>query len=301
MSVRLALSTAWAGGDLNRVLEILPHVDSLEIGSKGDRDFFTDLDVLIRDERIPVTSIHAVAHPGKQVGEAYYAPQLASIDEQVRMRELEEISATAEWALDIGTQALVIHTGRIEDDELRSMCLEFRDGVWNGKDEQYRQELFQEIIHRRAGQSRPYLESIMDGLDLLCSRFPDLSFFIETRVHYYEIPLPDELETIFNALPYPNLGYWNDIGHTQMLDILGFVPMRTWQERFSARCGGTHIHDMDAELLDHYPPGEGVLDIHNILEQFDADVLLTLEINARHDYESVIRGIRYLRADRICV
>jgi sugar phosphate isomerase/epimerase len=235
------------------------------------------------------------------VGEAYYAPLLASLDEQARLREIEEISTTAEWAIDIGTRALVIHTGKIEDDELRSMCLEFKDGVRDGMGKKYRHDLFEEIVRRREREGLPYLESIIDSLDLLCSRFPDLNFFIETRVHYYEIPLPDELEKILKTLPYPNLGYWNDIGHTHMLDILGYVPMQTWQDRFSARCGGTHIHDMDAELLDHYPPGEGVLDIHGILEQFDSDVLLTLEINARHDYESVIRGIRHLRADRICV
>lgn len=297
--MKLAFSTSWAGGDIDRVLAILPHVDSLEIGSKGDRDFFTDLDSLIRDEDIPVTSVHAVAHPGKEVGEAYYAPRLASLDEQVRLEEVEEISTTAEWALAAGAGALVIHTGRVEDEELKSMCLTYRDAV--RAEGAYRGELFEETVSRRAWQSRPYLESIIDSVALICPRFPELNFFIETRLHYYEIPLPDELDAIFTALPFPNLGYWHDIGHTCMLDALGYVPMHTWQECFSDRCGGVHIHDMDSGLLDHYPPGEGVLDIHTILEQFGSEALMTLEINARNSLESVIRGIHYLRADRICV
>ncbi len=297
--MKLAFSTSWAGGDIDRVLAILPYVDSLEIGSNGDRAFFTELNSLIHDESIPVTSIHAVAHPCKEVGEAYYAPHLASLDEQVRQKEIREIYNTAEWALAAGAGAIVIHTGMVEDEELKSLCLTHRDAVRDRGE--HSGELFESIVGMRASTSRPYLESIIDSLSLICPRFPELNFFIETRVNYYEIPLPDELDTIFNTLPYPNLGYWHDIGHTYMLDILGYVPMQTWQERFSDRCGGAHIHDMDAGLTDHFPPGEGMLDIHCILEQFRPDALITLEIHARNDLRSVIRGIHHLRADKICV
>jgi sugar phosphate isomerase/epimerase len=163
------------------------------------------------------------------------------------------------------------------------------------------EEQFQWIVGRRKSMSGPYLDSILGGLDKLCPQFPELDFYIETRVHYYEIPLPEELDIIFDSLTCPNLGYWHDIGHTQMLDILGFVPRESWQNRFASRCGGAHIHDMDNGFIDHYPPGEGTLDIHRILDQFDSRVALTLEINARNDFQSVLRGIRYLRTDRICV
>jgi len=297
--MKLAFSTSWAEGDIDRVIAILPYVDSLEIGSKGDSVFFTELSSLIHDEGIPVTSMHAVAHPNKEMGEAYYAPRLASLDEQVRLKEIREIYNTAEWALETGAGAIVIHTGRVEDDELKSMCLAHRDAVRDRG--VHNDELFESIVKRRASLSRPYLDSIIDGLSLICPRFPELNFFIETRVHYYEIPLPDELDVIFTTLSYPNLGYWHDIGHTYMLDIFGYVPMNTWQERFSEHCGGAHVHDMDAGLVDHFPPGEGILDIHCILEQFSPDALITLEINSRNDLESVIRGIHHLRADRICV
>jgi len=77
--------------------------------------------------------------------------------------------------------------------------------------------------------------------------------------------------------------------------------MHEWQRRFYKRCGGVHVHDVDHNLVDHYPPGEGVLDMHGLLEQFSSEVLLTLEINARNDFDSVVRGIRHLRADRIAV
>jgi sugar phosphate isomerase/epimerase len=297
--MKLAFSTSWAGGDIQRVVAILPYVDSIEIGSKGDRAFFTELDSLIHDEHIPVTSIHAVAHPDRDGGGTYYAPRLASLDEQIRQEEIREIYNTAEWAISMGCEAIVIHTGWVEDDELKSLCLAHRDAVRDRGEHNAR--LFESIRERRTVLYRPYLDSIIDSLSLICPRFPELNFFIETRVHYYEIPLPDELEIILSTLTYPNLGYWHDIGHTYMQDRLGYVPMQTWQDRFADRCGGAHIHDINEGLTDHLPPGEGILDIHCILDQFGPDDMLTLEINARNDLESVIRGIHHLRADRICV
>ena len=144
--MKLAFSTSWAGGDIDRVKAILPYVDSLEIGSKGDRAFFEELNALIRDEGIPVTSIHAVAHPNKEMGEAYYAPRLASHDGQVRMKEIKEISNTAEWALDTGAGAIVIHTGWVEDEALKSLCLTHRDAVRDRGE--HSAELFESILER---------------------------------------------------------------------------------------------------------------------------------------------------------
>ncbi len=143
---------------------------------------------------------------------------------------------------------------------------------------------------------REHFEPVLAGLDELCCRFPEIQFFIETRIHYYEIPLPDELEEIFRRLPHKNLGYWHDIGHTYVQDRLGFVPMNIWQKRFGRRCGGVHIHDVDTDLTDHWPPGEGVLDLQSILKQFDPQrSQYTLEINARSDFRSVLNGVRNIR------
>jgi sugar phosphate isomerase/epimerase len=299
--MELAFSTAWADGDMKRIHAVRPHIDSLEIGSKGDGSFFRELQAYIRDESVPVTSVHAVAYPGKAVHEAYYAPRLASLEKKNRTCEIDELSKTAEWALHIGARALVLHTGRVEDEELKNAYREYKRVVREGallKDLSGRRE---ELVRRRRELSGPHVESIIEGLTILCARFHEIHFYIETRVHFYEIPIPDELELIFREVPQPNLGYWHDMGHTYTLDALGFVPMYEWQHRFYQRCGGAHVHDVDHNLVDHYPPGEGMLDMHGLLEQFSSEVLLTLEINARNDYESVVRGIRHLRADRITV
>ncbi len=294
--MKLAFSTSWADGKIDRIRDILPYIDALEIGSKGTGDFFRALEKIIGEEGMPVTSMHAVCYPDKEIHETYYLPEFASLDRTRRLLEIELLAQTARWALQIGNRAVIIHTGRVEDETLRTDFLSYKRRFINGESPLNLEEQFHELRRKRKLLGSKYLDSVMDVLGVLCQRFPEVHFLIETRIHYYEIPLPDELEIILNTLPYSNLGYWHDIGHTYLLDALGFVSMDSWQNRFSGRCGGVHVHDIDESLLDHYPPGEGTLDLPSILEQFSSLSVLTLEINSRNSLESVIKGVRHLRS-----
>ncbi len=295
--MKLSFSTVWADGDINRILHLLPSIDGLEIGSRGHRDFFLELEGLVREGKKRVTSIHAVACPGKERNEADYNPAFASLDGQKRRIEIEKISATAGWALKLGTRCVVIHAGEVEDKRLKEIFTAYRQNVLRGEQSEEREALFHEIITRRERLSGEYLEAAIEGLSELCRRFPGVTFCIETRAHFHEIPTQQELEIIFRRLPFPNLAYWHDIGHTYMLDRLGFMPMERWQRLFHDRCAGVHVHDADNNLNDHYPPGEGVLELASILPSFDSGCYITLEINPRHGPESVQRGIDFLNGD----
>jgi sugar phosphate isomerase/epimerase len=233
--------------------------------------------------------------------DTYYLPHFASLDRKRRLLEIEAIAHTARWAIQLGNRALIIHTGRVEDESLKEDFLSFKRKCLNRENPFELEEQLHELRRKRKLLGSPYLNSVIDVLGELCPRFPEVNFLIETRVHYYEIPLPDELEIILNTLSYSNLGYWHDIGHTYLLDALGFVSMDSWQRRFSGRCGGVHIHDIDESLLDHYPPGEGMLDLSSILEQFSSLSVLTLEINSRNSLQSVIKGVQHLRRLAISV
>jgi len=299
--MNLSFSTSWCDGRIERLYEIFPHVDAVEAGSKGSADFFEEVERLAAQKRLRVASIHAVTGPSKQEHSAYYAPDFASTDEHVRKSELDRISISVDWALKIGARAVVIHTGRVEDDGLKTTYLSYKKDMVNGCIDG-KNEVFDEIVRKRKKLSRWHIEPVLSGLDELCSRFPRIQFFIETRVHYYEIPLPYELEEIFKRLPYKNLGYWHDIGHTYVQDRLGFIPMETWQRMFGRKCGGIHIHDVSDDLTDHRPPGEGVLDLHGILKQFDPQhSQYTLEINAQSEFESVTKGLQDLRGEALAV
>ncbi len=297
--MNFSISTAWMDGDISRLYTLLPYIDFIEIGSKGNREFFELVAELVHEKRIQVTSIHAIAGPHKKEKDASYAPNFASFEETLRQKDIEDVRLTAEWALKLGVKPVVLHIGKIDDEKLRNDYLLYRDLVTTDGFTPKLESMRKELISRREMLSKKYLDIVIKELDKLCRSFQDVTFCLETRMHYYEIPLPAEAQYIFNKLPYPNLGYWHDIGHTYNLDRLRLVPMHEWQTCFAKRCIGLHIHDVGHDLQDHYPPGHGSLNLQGILEQFGKKVLFTLEINSRHTENEVIRGIKYLKRDII--
>jgi sugar phosphate isomerase/epimerase len=273
--------------------EVLPSLDSLEVGSRGCGAFIRALEGMVRSEGVPVTSVHAVAYPGKEEHENDYAPGFASLDPAVRRAEVDRISRSIEWGASLGARSVVVHAGRVDGRDLDDLERAYKEGIRRGREDP---GLFRRILETRYERAPAHLEAAVEGLELLCARFPEVDVCPETRMHYYEIPTLEELEALFQRLPHPNLGYWHDIGHTVNQDALGFIPLHQWQARMGDRCRGVHIHDVDERLHDHYPPGMGRLDLGSILEQFDPRrVLMTLEVRPTHTEGELQEGIAHLR------
>jgi sugar phosphate isomerase/epimerase len=292
--MKISFSTSWVDGDIARLLSVLPYVDLIEVGSKGDGSFFECVEELAMSGELRVGSIHATAGPHKKQKETSYTPHLASDDPVLQKQDIEDILLTAEWAMKLGASNIVLHIGKIEDQKLRELFLLYKSlaveqGGIDGLD-----DLRNDIVKRRAGH-KDHLDMVVPVLERLCKRYSEINFCFETRLHYYEIPTPDEADNIFKKVRLPNLGYWHDIGHTWTLNRLGFVPMQEWQARFGDRCRGVHVHDSWEDLTDHIPPGLGSMDMKNILRQFGNGTVYTLETNHRHTEEEVLAGISNLR------
>jgi sugar phosphate isomerase/epimerase len=293
--MKLAFSTVWANGDITKLYDILPLIDSLEIGTIGDSDYFTSIEDFVIKENFPVTSIHAAAGPFKQEKEAYYTPYFASLDKDVREKDIQLIALTARWARKLGVKLVIIHAGKIGDDSLKTIYLDLKKQFIQEGESNELEKMRREMIEIRNKLSKNHLKNTTSGLKKLCSSFPDITFCFETRLHFHEIPLPDEASYIFEKVCQSNLAYWHDVGHTYIMDKLGFGRMEEWQNRFYGKCAGLHLHDVSQGLDDHYPPGYGVLDIPSILKGFSSKTLPTLEINKRHPADIVIKGIEYIK------
>ena len=293
--MKISFSTSWVNNDISRLDEVLPYIDALEVGTIGDEAFYTYLENLAARKSKPVTSIHAIAGTHKKEKDPDHSPHFTSPDRSLRESDLEKLFSTARWAKKLGAKAVVLHAGRIEDKTLRENFLIYKERLIQEGESDDLQEIKREIIETRKKLSRGYLEATLSGLRKLCTSFPEITFCIETRLHFYEIPLPEEAYYIFEKLCLPNLGYWHDLGHTFILSKLGFVPMEEWQNRFYNRCVGLHIHDVDRNLEDHYPPGFGMLDFPEILNKFSRQSLFTIEINRKHSIDTVLKGLEYIR------
>jgi hypothetical protein len=111
LGMHLSFSTSWCDGRIDRLYRILPYIDALEAGSKGSADFFAEVERLAVRKKVRIASIHAVSGLSKEEYPANYAPDFASTDEAIRQNEVERIAASAEWAMKVGADAVVLHTG----------------------------------------------------------------------------------------------------------------------------------------------------------------------------------------------
>ncbi|UCB45072.1 MAG: sugar phosphate isomerase/epimerase [Spirochaetota bacterium] len=295
-----SFSTSWTDNSIERLHSVLPFIDAIEASSRGDSSYFMQIQEMALDGRLRASSVHAVAGPHKTETDVSYTRHFASFDTPLQEKDIEDVLLTAEWSLTLGSKAVVIHAGRIADEKLRNLYLLYKNKVIHHGLTPELEDMRSELITMRA-RYRDHIDPVTHALERLLKAFPDVLFCFETRLHYYEIPLPDEADELFKRLPYPNLGYWHDIGHTYTLDRLGLVPMTEWQQRFKERCIGVHIHDIDHLLNDHYPPGFGSLDLKPVLRQFHSDTLFTLEINRRHTEDEVIQGIESLKSDLVLI
>jgi sugar phosphate isomerase/epimerase len=293
--MKLAFSTVWTNGNLEKLYKILPLIDSLEIGTIGDSDYFGSIEELVIKEKMPVTSIHAAAGPFKHEKEAYYTPYFASLDKDKREYDLRLLDLTARWARKLGVKLIILHAGKIGDDALKQTYLALKEQFIQNGDSQELEKMRREMSETRKKLTRDHIENTVSGLQKLCNSFPDITFCFETRLHFHEIPLPDEASYLFKTINLPNLAYWHDIGHTYIMDKLGFGRMEEWQNRFYKKCAGLHLHDVGHKLDDHLPPGYGILDIPSMLAKFSNKTLVTLEINKKHSAENVIKGIEYIK------
>ncbi|MBN2324710.1 MAG: hypothetical protein JXQ30_13335 [Spirochaetes bacterium] len=114
----ISFSTSWANGDISRLRGILPYVDSIEVGSRGDADFFGRIEECAMDNTLAVRSVHACAGPHKRQHDPSYTPNFASRDSERREKDMDDVCRTAEWAEKIGARIIVLHIGAVADETL---------------------------------------------------------------------------------------------------------------------------------------------------------------------------------------
>jgi sugar phosphate isomerase/epimerase len=115
----ISFSTSWADGDISNLLGILPHIDSVEVGSRGSAEFFERIEGLALDNALTVRSVHASAGPHKRMHDPSYTKYFASCDSEKREKNIDDVLRTAEWAEKIGAENIVLHAGTVADETVR--------------------------------------------------------------------------------------------------------------------------------------------------------------------------------------
>jgi sugar phosphate isomerase/epimerase len=296
-----SLSTMWAiqtVPTLNDFVEFARRTGfaRIELNHKVTSAMLDGVDLLHR-----VSSVHEPCPADISADELKKRDWLvSSINEDCRREGVQAIQRSIDLASQLHASTIVVHVGHVSLDTVLEKKL--RALIADGKrdSEEYRR-IRQQMIEVRAEAVEPHLESVKKSIrELLAyAKNKKVKLGIENRYHYMEIPSPDEMEVLLSLADSDRLGMIYDVGHAQVLDILGFYPHEEWLKRFGPRILGTHLHDV-LGTTDHYAPGLGSVDFSMVAKYLPENAFRTCEFQTFNTPEQVRAGLQVL-VERGCV
>jgi sugar phosphate isomerase/epimerase len=225
---------------------------------------------------------------------------ISSTDETCRREGVKAIQHSIHLAQELNASAVVIHAGSAMADSQPEAQL--RALIKNGqRNSEGYQAIFRQMEVTRREQAAPRLAAVKRSLlELLETAVPaGIRLGLENRYHYFEFPLPDELEMLLALAGPQHLGLIYDVGHAAALDRMGFVPHLEWLERFAPRIVGTHLHDVIG-TTDHYAAGLGEVDFAAVAAHLPAEAFRTCEFQHTNTPQQVRAGLQVL-AEQGCI
>ena len=301
----LALSTMWAvqprfrhdlGGFMERAAEL--GYEAIEINHSMDA---AQIGAILGHRTLPVTGVHAPAPLERDRKHGWNRGlNLAASDEEEREAAVRYTCRSIECAAEAGARAVVVHLGAVgsrginADRRLREMYprRELAPEAW--------ERTIVEALRERVQRAAPHLAQARRSLSELVEHAEPrgIAIGLECRLHFHEIPLPDEAADLLAPYPPQVAGYWHDVGHAEVLHRLGLVERGSWFDALGERVLGSHLHDVDG-LKDHRAPGNSDVDFGWLAERLPPTAARTLEIDQREPDEDVRGAVDYLRESGI--
>ena len=297
----LALSTMWAQqerfrGGFTHFAEIARDAGfgAIEVSHSTDE---AGLRECLSSGVLPVVSLHApTPYTTTSRGRGNSSLNLAGLDQQERREAVAATLRTLDFAADAGVRAIVVHLGTIDSpavhDGLRRLRELFESGSIDGEDAR---RVRAAAAAARAEAAPAHLEAARRSLDKLVAyaRPRGVAVGLETRLHYQEIPAPDEAVSLLSEHAPDEAGYWHDTGHAEVWDRLGLVPHARWFDRLRERLIGCHLHDVRG-IVDHRAPGNGTLDWALVAAGIPPHAARTCEIDQREPEGLLAGSVRFL-------
>ncbi len=299
----LGISTSWnASGVLGgkRIIEEMMALGfrRVEVDYRVREEAVDGIEEAVRNGAISVTSIHNFSPLGRDEKPSSCGGDklsLASLDEGERREAVGLTLKSIELAHRLGARALVLHTGEVEGIG-RSYFRELAEIVKaKGVKAEAARRLRDAIIEARMRTKAGYLEAVVGSLkDLLPSAIDaKVKLCIENRYFYHQIPIFEDVLFLLKAVDSDFVGYWHDIGHGHVLEVLGFVQHLEWFEMLRPYVIGLHIHDA-IFTDDHLAPGKGEIDLGGILAKAPDSAIKVLELSSKVTSEEIRQGLAFL-------
>lgn len=261
----------------------------VEIRAKGPVPDRQEGGQAIRDGRMRCRSVHAPLMPGPW-HDGDPTRDFASTDEAQRLRAVQAVLTAVPAAAAAGAEIIVLHAGEVAMDRAAEHQEEWLAQVVAGRD--VGAAVAAALAERRELRDA-HLEAAARSLFDLNRASPDVTFAIEGRLSFHEIPDLEEVELLLSDAGGRRVAYWHDTGHAQIIGKLGVTDPGAWLSMFGNRTAGVHLHDV-LGTLDHLPPGGGEVDWVAVAQGLGVGMVRVLEIHRRHAPGELLRGADHL-------
>jgi sugar phosphate isomerase/epimerase len=295
----LSLSTSWNSARHKSGSGIIAEIralgfESVELNFRLTRPVVEEIAELAGSGVVKVSSLHNMCPlpdgiPPAEASPDYYS--LSSPDAAERRLAVSAAKVTVDYAAKLGAEAVVLHTGRIpvKDHTRRLASLIGDEGRFSALRDRMRAE--------RDAHKGGCLESVIMSLSELVpyAEGSGVRLGVENRYYYSEIPVMEEMESLFGRFKKGLLYYWHDVGHAEVFERLGLIRHKDLLERFSDRLIGVHLHDIIGPVTDHAAPGQGTFDFSIVKPYLKSGTIKVLEVHEPATSEDIIKGVACLK------
>ncbi len=255
----------------------------------------------LQANEIKVSSLHNFCP--LPLGVMHAAPNiylLSSPDERERERAIKQTLKTIEFAVQCKAKAIVMHLGRVPIKPWFAPSYTDKLVALVRKEKQmlpgYERLRFRAMTVREKNKG-PHWKQTLKSLDKLVEpvKQAGVKLGIENRLLLEEIPNEAEFAELFKRYDPSVLGYWHDVGHAHVRELLGVSTQEQQLELAGDRLLGCHIHDVGFIDEDHRPPSFGEVMFERLKPFIKPETIKVFEFSPKWRTEDVSQGIRYLR------
>lgn len=305
MTIAVALSTMWAQqqrfeDDMTAFVELAQAAgySHIEVSHSTDE---AGLQALMQQSVLPLSSLHAPTPRVRTASGRWNTDlNLAAEDETQRQAAIDATLRTIDLTAEAGATSVVVHLGGVGTSGLRgdsALRRLYNAGKIAGDEVEAERRSAREERVARAPNALAAAERSLDALAERARR-RGVRIGLECRMWFHEIPLPDEAEQLLARHDPAVVGYWHDVGHAEILDRVGLVPVEEWFRRLGPRLIGCHLHDMNG-IVDHRAPGSGDVNWSRIAGAVAGTDVRTLEINQQQPEKSLASALALLRREGV--
>jgi sugar phosphate isomerase/epimerase len=223
---------------------------------------------------------------------------LSSPDPGSRTLGLKYVKQTLEWAEELGAKAMVLHLGKIPMgdvmDRLKRLYDENRINTPEG------QAYIAEQKAIRAEKGPAYLEAGLKSLEVIAREADRRKILVglECRYNISDFPNLGEFKVLFEKFSGSPLRYWHDVGHATTQENLGITKQTDFLENLGSLLIGTHLHGCKG-YHDHEAPGPGDVNYEALRKFLKPETLRIIETHHRATREELLKGIDFLKEQKI--